>query len=125
MIQEKRVCLINVKEIVVEGQETILPGERVMRTTRKFAEELIAKTNGIWAFTSKGKLKSFLNKNGKLTRALRVIDTLQEITGDTFKEKRERSSCGIKSYVTVPTFKYVHEKGEHKAIEVIPKPGKI
>jgi hypothetical protein len=59
----KRVNVISI-EIRNENMEVISQGGIIMRTTRSYAEKLLAQ--GTHTFTSKGKLKSYLNKSLKL-----------------------------------------------------------
>lgn len=111
----KRVCVINVKPII-EGEETIFEGERVMRVTRAYAQELI--NTGVWQPTTKGKLKSYLNRNLKLAKNMRKIETMQKLTGETFGEKKEGKKGRYKTYVEIPTASFkraiqkVDENGE-------------
>lgn len=107
----KRVNIILVKDIQ-EGHEEdgnpiiIKAGERMLRTTRSFAERLIAETNGAWAYSSKKKLKSFLNKELKLHHNMRTLDQMQNITGETFPEKQ----LDGKVIAVVPTFRIEPEE---------------
>lgn len=93
--KDKRVCIVNTRDMppLEEGDEVIKAGDRVLRTTRSFAEKLIQDTKdgaGVsgWAYTSKGKLKSFLNKNGKLHRNFKYLERLQGLFNENYPERR-------------------------------------
>lgn len=109
----KRVCIVNTVEFTEgSGDDTqvIKKGDRVMRTTRSFAETVIRETNGGWAYTSKGKLKSFLNKNGKLTRNFNYLERVMALTGDEYPQRRWLGDV----VVEVPTFAHQGELIKYK-----------
>lgn len=87
----------------------------VMRTTRTLAIRLIAE--GGWQFTSKGKLKSFLNKEGKLHRNMGYLARIEHITG----EKYDKKNFDGKVIAVVPCFKfpvkYIGEDGKSYLID--------
>jgi hypothetical protein len=125
MSQNKRVNIILVKDIEdtttdADGKPIVIKaGERVMRTTRSFAEKLIKDSNGAWAYTSKSKLKCFLNRDMKLYRNMKTIEKMQDITGETFNERRSNGS----TIVLVPDMKFKRapavytEREVYKAVE--------
>lgn len=68
----KRVNVISV--VPIQGENGVIPPGILMRTTRSYAAKLIEA--GTHKTTSKGKLRSFLNKNFKLMRNAEVINKL-------------------------------------------------
>lgn len=67
----KRVNVISLGMVDNKGQ-VVQEAGMLMRTTRSYAQQLV--DNGTHTFTSKGKLKSFLNKDMKLYRNSKVLD---------------------------------------------------
>lgn len=118
----KRVNVILIKDMVdgvdENGKERVIKaGDRVMRTTRTFAQKLV--DSGNWAYCNKAKLKSFLNKDAKLSNNMRTMETMITITGENFKEQRSHG----KVIAYIPTFKYkkpemvIRDTEVNKAIE--------
>lgn len=111
MSQDKRVCIVNTKVIPPqeEGDEAIGVGDRIMRTSRSLADRLINDTKdeegkSAWAYTSKSKLKSYLNKNLKLTKNMNHLQMLIDLGMDSNRLKEQRTFDG-KTIVIAPTVK--------------------
>lgn len=84
----KRVCVIN-----KEGM--------LLRVTRSLAAKMIAGSEG-WTYTSKSKLKSFLNKEAKLHRNKRAIQTFGTTGGEfTLASNKKR-------YTYLSLYKFIH-----------------
>ena len=66
-----RVNIIS-KEIKSDDGKVIQEAGMLMRTTRSYAEKCIAA--GTHTYTTKSKLKSFLNKQGQLTRTFNILN---------------------------------------------------
>lgn len=78
----KRVNIIS-KQIIDEHGTELQKGGILMRTTRSFAAKCIAA--GTHTTTSKSKLKSFLNKSGKLFKNARMLETMIPVVDKTGK----------------------------------------
>jgi hypothetical protein len=101
---DKRVNVILIKDIEEgkgeDGAPIIIKAyTRLLRTTRSFAEQLIA--TGNYARTNKAKLHSFMKKDVKLAKNINTIMYLQELTGEEFPQKRLNG----KAIVVVPNIK--------------------
>lgn len=84
----KRVCIINKEGII-------------MRVTRTLAAKMVAESS-TWNYTSKSKLKSFLNREAKLHRNKKAIHTFGTTGGEfTLQGKNKR-------YTYLTLYKFIH-----------------
>lgn len=74
---------------------------KIMRTTRSLAEKILAESDQ-WKYTSKSKLKSFLNKESKLHHNKKLIEIYGTEGGHGYDEDTN------KSYSNVPVYSFIH-----------------
>ena len=86
----KRITLINKKE------------STIMRTTRVHADELLA--TGDYATTTKGKLKSFLNKERKMHRNKRSVQKYKARDGKNKNPIFLQDPDNGKTFVNIPAY---------------------
>lgn len=112
----KRVNIIS-KSIIEDGK-VLQEGGILMRTTRSYAERCIEA--GTHSYTSKSKLKSFLNKNAKLYRNERTLaGTKIDLANLGKGNKVQKYSKVIKDPYTGKVYVDLYRK--HKEIERLSK----
>ena len=113
----KRVNIISIGLMDDEGKVLQEPGI-LMRTTRSYAAKLIAA--GTHTYTTKNKLKSFLNKDMKLYKNSLVLNAMipkKDSQGKVVMEKNEQGQL-----VPVMVRKYDLEKGNKQGNIVFTDP---
>lgn len=99
---KKRINIIS-KEVKDEAGKITQQANIIMRTTRSLATRMIE--TGNWTKTTKNKLKSFLNKEGKLHRNMKAIKTFGATSGQgQWKDNNGKSYTNLSTYRLISIF---------------------
>lgn len=93
---------------------------KVMRVSRLKASIMIATDIGRYSYTTKSKLKSFLNRNFKITRNMRVLEKLNFGEGSSNKVYQdEKTGKAVATYVNTShtTFKGRSYSYQHRVVK--------
>lgn len=101
----KRVNIISNKDILDSNGKVIHQAGILMRTTRSLAAKYIA--TGNYSYTSKSKMKSFLNREAKLHRNKRTIKTFGTSSATTYFEQMATIPHKGKKYSLVTCVKFL------------------